>query len=67
MSWPHEGEGPSPGRGRRPPRREPVDRTTRGIVDELRPLAGQVPPPVLAGAVRRHLQEMTRLIGWLRD
>ena len=38
----------------------------RGIVDELRPLADQVPPPVLGAAVQRHLQEMERLLGWLR-
>ncbi len=38
-----------------------------GIIEELRPLAGQVPPPVLGAAVRRHMGEMARLIWWLRD
>lgn len=51
-------------RGR--PAAPPAD-LAAGIVEELRPLAGQVPPPVLGAAVRTHLREMARLIGWLRD
>lgn len=51
---------------RRRPEAPPAD-LAAGIVEELRPLAGQVPPPVLGAAVRKHLGEMARLIGWLRD
>jgi hypothetical protein len=45
---------------------DPID-FAAGIADELRPLAGQVPPLVLGAAVRQHMGEMARLIGWLRD
>lgn len=45
---------------------EAVAAEARGIVDELQPRADQVPPPVLGAAVQRHLQEMERLLGWLR-
>ena len=70
MNRPHGGEVlvPAPkhwGR-RRPPRVPPAD-LAAGIAEELRPLAGQVPPLVLGAAVRRHMGEMARLIGWLRD
>lgn len=48
------------------PKAPPAD-LAAGIVEELRPLAGQIPPPVLGAAVRVHLGEMAKLIGWLRD
>jgi hypothetical protein len=51
---------------RRPPP-ESVSEVAEGIVRELRPIAGQVPPPVLGAAVRRHMEEMSRLIWWLRE
>lgn len=51
---------------RRRPEVPPADHAA-GIVEELRPLAGQVPPPVLGAAVRKHMGEMARLIWWLRD
>ena len=51
---------------RRTPALPPAD-LAAGIAEELRPLAGQVPPLVLGAAVRRHMGEMARLIGWLRD
>jgi hypothetical protein len=51
---------------RRPPELPPAD-LAAGIAEELRPLAGQVPPLVLGAAVRKHMGEMARLIGWLRD
>ncbi len=74
MTRPRGGEvllpaGKRRGRRRRPaapPAAPPAD-LAAGIVEELRPLAGQVPPPVLGAAVRKHLGEMARLIGWLRD
>ena len=44
----------------------PAD-SAAGIVEELQPLAGPVPPPVLGAAVRKHMGEVTRLIWWLRD
>lgn len=52
-------------RGRRPAA-PPAD-FAAGIVEELRPLAGQVPPPVLGAAVRKHMGEMAQLIWRLRD
>lgn len=52
---------------RRRPRPEPVSEVAEGIVRELRPLADHVPPPVLGAAVRRHMEEMSRLIWWLRE
>jgi len=51
---------------RRPPESPPAD-LAASIAEELRPLAGQVPPVVLGAAVRKHMGEMARLIGWLRD
>jgi hypothetical protein len=51
---------------RRRPGLPPAD-VAAGIAEELRPLAGQVPPVVLGAAVRKHMGEMARLIGWLRD
>ncbi len=51
---------------RHPPEVPPAD-LAAGIIEELRPLADHVPPPVLGAAVRKHMGEMTRLIWWLRD
>ena len=43
-----------------------VSQRARSLTKTLRPLADQVPPPMLGAAVQRHLQEMERLLGWLR-
>ena len=51
---------------RRPRPEAPVD-AAEGIIRELRPLADQVPPPILGAAVRQHMQDMSRLIWWLRE
>lgn len=67
----HGGEVMLPGRGQRRHRHSQRDATApvtaEEIVEELRPLASQVPPPVLGAAVRSHMAEMARLLSWLRD
>ena len=67
----HGGEVLLPGLGqrrRRRSRRDPMAPVTaEDIVEELRPLATQVPPPVLGAAVRSHMAEVARLLSWLRD
>jgi hypothetical protein len=67
----HGGEVLLPGRGPRHRRHSQRDATapvtTEDIVEELKPLASQVPPPVLGAAVRGHMAEMARLLSWLRD
>lgn len=67
----HGGEVLLPGREQRRSRRSRRDAaapiTAEDIAEELRPLASQVPPPVLGAAVRSHMAEMERLLSWLRD